>query len=77
MSKKVYSKYIKTICKALEKVTKSFDDYSTIASVAKYASIHEKGYFSDLGREAKVSDRVRLKILTPKQMLQRLPIGLA
>ena len=29
-----------------------------------------------LTRAAKVSDRTRLKILTPKQMLQRLPIAL-
>ena len=37
---------------------------------------------SDLARVAKVSDckvsyRTRIKILTPKQMLQRLPIALA
>ena len=31
----------------------------------------------DLVRVAKVFDRTRLKILTPKQMLQRLPIVLA
>ena len=43
------------------KVIKLFDDYSTIVSEAKHASFHEKG----------------LKILTSKQMLQRLPIALA
>ena len=30
-----------------------------------------------LGRVAKVSHRLNLEILTPKQMLQRLPIALA
>ena len=43
------------------KVIKLFDDYYTIASEAKHASFHEKG----------------LKILTSKQMFQRLPIALA
>ena len=38
-----------------------FDDYSRIACEAKYITKHEEG----------------LKILTPKQMLQRLPIALA
>ena len=32
---------------------------------------------SDLARVAKVSDHSNLKILSPKQMLQRLPIALA
>ena len=39
-----------------------------------------KGLPSDLARiagEAKVSDRNHIKFLTPKQMLQRLPIALA
>ena len=39
-----------------------------------------KGLPSDLApvvRVAKVSDRKRIKILTPKQMLQKLPIALA
>ena len=38
-----------------------FNDYSKIASKAKYISIHIEG----------------IKISTPKQMLQRLPIALA
>ena len=38
-----------------------FNDYSKIASKAKYISIHVEG----------------IKISTPKQMLQRLPIALA
>ena len=36
-----------------------------------------KERLSDLARVTKVSDRTRLKILTPKQILQRLPIALA
>ena len=46
--------------KAQEKLIKIFDDYSKMVSESKYKSIH--------GEE--------LKILTPKQMLQRLPIAL-
>ena len=41
--------------KAREKVINFFGDYPSIISEAKYASIHRKG----------------IKILTPKQMLQR------
>ena len=37
----------------------------------------EKGRLSDLACIAKVFDRTRLKILTPKQMLKRLSIALA
>ena len=46
--------------KAQEKFIKIFDNYSKMVSESKYKSIH--------GEE--------LKILTPKQMLQRLPIAL-
>ena len=41
-------------------VTKSYDDYSSMISEAKHEATKGK----------------RLKILTPKQMLQRLPIAL-
>ena len=44
-----------------EKVTNAFRDYSLLLSEAKYKAKHGKG----------------LKILTPKQMLQRLPTALA
>ena len=50
-------------------VIKLFNDLSTIASEANYKTIHGKGIPSDLA--------THLKILTPKQMLQRLPITLA
>ena len=46
---------------AREKVIKLFDDYTTTVSKAKYETKHGKG----------------LKILTPKQMLQKLQIALA
>ena len=55
------SKNIKTLYKSREKVIKLFDDYSSIISEAKYKTNHGEG----------------LKILTPRQMLQRLPIALA
>ena len=47
--------------KARNSVIKFFDDYSSVVSEAK----HEE------------TKRTRLKILTSKQMLQRLPIALA
>ena len=46
--------------KASQKDIKLFDDYTTIASKPKYEAKYGKG----------------LKILTPKQMFQRLPIAL-
>ena len=49
------------LCKSREAVIKLFNDYSLIISEAKYKSIHGEG----------------LEILTPKQILQRLPIALA
>ena len=44
-----------------EVVLKLFNDYSSVVSEAKHKAKHGKG----------------LKLLTPKQMLQRLPIALA
>ena len=49
------------LCKARSDVIKCFDDYSSVVSEAK----HE------------VTKGTALKILTSKQMLQRLPIALA
>ena len=49
--------------KAREAVVKLFNGYSTIASAAKYKTIHGKGLPSDLA--------TCLIILTPKQMPQR------
>ena len=51
---------IKFFYESPEAVIYLFNDYSSIVSEAKYKSIHGEG----------------LKILTPKQMLQRLPVAL-
>ena len=53
--KKSAIKIIKTLYESREKVINLFNDYSKIASVTKYSSIHGEG----------------LKVLTPKQWLQR------
>ena len=52
---------IETLCKARNAAIQCFDDYSSMVSETKLEVIKETGY----------------KILTPKQMLQRLPITLA
>ena len=52
---------LKMFYNARGKAIKLFDDYTVIVSEAKYKAKHEEG----------------LKALTPKQMLQRLPIALA
>ena len=59
----------KMFYKAREKVITLFDDYTTIVSNAKYEAKHGKGHTLDLGTQ--------LKVLAPKQMLQRFPIALA
>ena len=55
---------IKMLCKARKEAIKFFDDYSLIISEAK-----NKAQNNTSGKG--------LKILTPKQMLQRLPMVLA
>ena len=52
---------IEILYKARNEAIKFYDDYSSMMSEAKYRATKGKG----------------LKILTPKQMLQRLPIALA
>ena len=52
---------IEILCKVRNSVIEFFDDYSSMMSEAKLKASNETG----------------LKILTPKQMLQRLPIALA
>ena len=49
------------LCKARKSVIEFFDDYTSVIPEAKLKATKIKG----------------LKILTPKQMLQRLPITLA
>ena len=59
---------------------KLFNDYSSIVSNCKFKAIFGKGIPSMSTRVAcvgKVSDHSNLKILSPKQMLQRLIIALA
>ena len=52
--------YIKLLYESRQAVIKLFNDYSSVASEAKQKAKYREG----------------LKILTPKQMLQRLPIAL-
>ena len=52
---------IEMLYKARNEAIKFYDDYSSMMSEAKY----------------KATKAIRLKILTPKQMLQTLPIALA
>ena len=54
---------IEMLCKARREAIKFYDDYSSMMSEAK--------------AKAKTTKGTGLKILTPKQMLQRLPIALA
>ena len=70
-------KNIKSLYESQEKVIKLFNDYSEIVSEAKCKIIYREGLPSDLACVAKIFDRRRLKILIPKQMLQKLPIALA
>ena len=64
---------IKLLYKSQEAVIKSFNDYSSIVSEARYKTIHGKGIPSMLACVARVCDHSNFKMLSPKQMLQRLP----
>ena len=68
---------IKSLFKSQEAVIKLFNDYSSIAPEAKCKKIHKKIISSMAGGVAcdKVCDHSNLKILGPKQTLQRLPIA--
>ena len=83
---------IKLLYKSREAVFKLFYDYSSIISEAKYKPIHgcskyvSKHILSMNSKHVsagtkvtncKVSGHSNLKMLSPKQMLQRLPIALA
>ena len=70
----------KLLYESQEAVANLFNDYYSIASEAKYKAIHGEGIPSMLAPTpcvAKVFDHSYFKILSPKQMLQRLPIALA
>ena len=63
-----------------EPVIKLLNDYSLVVSEAKYEANHGKEILSMLARIAhvgKLFDYSNLQILSPKQMLQRLPAALA
>ena len=70
---------IKLLYHSREVVIKTFNNYYSIAFEAKYKTIHGKRIPSMSSRAAckKVWDHSNLKILSPKQKLQRLPITLA
>ena len=67
------------IYKSQKAVIKLFNDYSSIAPEAKCKTIQGKRISSMSARIGcgKVSDHSNLKILSPKQMIQRLPTALA
>ena len=69
---------IKLLYKSRETIIEKFNDYSSIVFEAIYNAIHGKGILSMSARVAcgKVSDHSNLKILSPKQMLQKCPIAL-
>ena len=69
------------IYKSRHAVFKLCNDYSSIVSKAKYKTVHVKGIPSiptcaTQGRLAKVSNQSNRTILSPKKLLQRLPITL-
>ena len=71
---------IRFLYKPLEPVIKLFNVYSPFASKAKYKTICKKRIPNMSQRAAcvvKISNHSNLKTLSPKQMLQRLPIALA
>ena len=73
--------------KSRKVVIKLFNDYSSIASEDKYKAINKKGITRMSERvvkvsgtkvsNRKVSDHSNLKVLSPKQVCQKLPIALA
>ena len=76
-------KNIKVLFESWEAVIKLFNGYSLIIFEANYKTIDGKGVPSMLAHlaciakvsDCKVSDHSNLKILSPKPMLQRLPIA--
>ena len=71
---------IKLLYESREAVIKLFNYYYSIVSETKYKTIHETeipNMLAHVPHVAKVSDHSNFKILSPEQMLQRLPIALA
>ena len=75
--KKSFLQNIKLLYESRETAIKLFNDYFSISSETKCKTIHEKGIQSLLGCGGNVSDHSHHKILSPKQMLQWLPMALA
>ena len=76
---KIALENIKLLHRSQETVIKLFNDYPSIVLEAKYKTIHGKGIptmLAQIARVVKVTDHSNLKICSPKQMLQRLPITL-
>ena len=71
---KKYIRNVKMFYNPWEKITKLFNNHPKITLEPKHAPIYEIGH---LQTYLKVSGCLCLKILTPKQMLQRLLIALA
>ena len=67
---------INLLYESREVVIKLFNGCSSIVSEANYKTIHGKEIPIMSVSIAKVSDSSNLKILSPTQMLQRLPIAL-
>ena len=79
---KIALEKVKFLYESQEAVIKLFNDYSSIASKAKYNKIHGKWIPSisarvACGRIAKAFDYSNLEMLSPKQMLKGLSIALA
>ena len=68
---------VKLLYESQKDIMKLSNIHSSIASEAKYKAPHGQGRPGILACVGKVSDRLLFKILTSKQMLQRLPIARA
>ena len=76
-SKKVQYKILNCFRNHQKLLLDYFNCYSSVSTDVKYKTIHRKGIRSRLACASKVSDHWHLKILRPKQIIQRLPIALA
>ena len=74
--KQIATENIKSLYESQQAVIKLFNDYSSTVFEAKYKTVHGKRIPSIWKHVAKVSDDSNVKILSLKQMLQRLPTAL-
>ena len=68
---------VKLLYESQKDIMKLSNIHSSITSEAKYKAPHGRGRPGILACVGEVSDRLLFKILTSKQMLQRLPIARA